>query len=127
MSVHPVLEYVAGDDWEIRATLLDETGKPYDLSGSPIIKWILFDAAHNHIVDNEAIITIVDPTAGIVSIIITAVTTARIGGGRYSDALRVTIADSTSTLSMGTVRVISNPTAEPIERFGRFDITDMAR
>jgi hypothetical protein len=64
----PTLEYVAGDDWEIRATLLDESGKPYDLSGSPIIKWILYDSAHNHIVDREAIITIIDATAGVISI-----------------------------------------------------------
>jgi hypothetical protein len=126
LITHPVLEYIAGDDWQVVATLLDENGAPYDLTGAQI-KWILFDDAHNHIVD-EAFINIVgDPADGVVSVIVPANVTAPIASGSYSDALRVTIAHSTATLSMGRISVIENPETDPTERFGRFDIVDMSR
>jgi hypothetical protein len=101
--------------------LLDESGAPYDLSGSPTIKWILFDYAHNHIV------IVGDPKDGIVSIIIPSPTTARIAGGLYSDTLRLSVASDTAMLSMGAISVIANPTAEPFERFGQISIADLAR
>ena len=32
---HALIDFYAGDDWEIRATLLDENGDPYNLSPLP--------------------------------------------------------------------------------------------
>ena len=35
MSTHPDFYWTAGDDWQISATLLDNTGLQFDLSGTP--------------------------------------------------------------------------------------------
>jgi len=106
---HSVIEFVAGDDWEIRATLLDELGNAYDLSGSPTIMYLLYDDQHTHIVDSPIITIMGDPKLGDISIIIPSSTTAVIAGGTYSDALRLIIQGSVGTLLMGPVSVIANP------------------
>jgi hypothetical protein len=106
---HPVIEFVAGDDWEIRATCLDENGNAYDLSGSPTIMYLLYDDQHSHIIDSPIITIMGDPKLGNISIIIPSSETAVIAGGTYSDALRLIIQGSVGTLLMGPVSVIANP------------------
>ena len=64
---HPVIEFVAGDDWEIRATCLDENGNAYDLSGSPTIMYLLYDDQHSHIIDSPIITIMGDPKLGNIS------------------------------------------------------------
>ena len=106
---HPVIEFVAGDDWELRATLLDELGNPYDLSGSYTILYLLYDDQHSHIIDSPIITVMGDPKLGDISIIIPSSETAVIVGGTYNDALRLIIQGSVGTLLMGPVSVIANP------------------
>lgn len=108
---HPLIEFVAGDDWEIVATLLDENGNPYDLTQSPTIEWCLLDEKQRRVIDDEAIITITDAENGKCSVLIPHSVTTTIGGGLYTDALRLTIAGSVGTLLVGMVNVIGDPWA----------------
>ena len=45
MSTHEDYYWTAGDDWQINATLLDYAGAPFDLSGTPDIRWALITEA----------------------------------------------------------------------------------
>jgi hypothetical protein len=109
-TVHKPLTWFAGDDWEIRATLIDEAGQPYDLSGSHTIKWALVDSAHHKVLDETAAdITIVDGPAGKCRILIPADKTTKLLAGHYQDAIRIVIGGITSTLSTGPMFVAADP------------------
>ena len=114
-TAHPPIQFFAGDDWEIQATLLDETGTPYDLSGSPspIIKWRLMDFRYTAIIGDEAIITILDPLNGFVSVKVAGSVTTILNTGLYSDALRLVMAGQSGTLLGGPVAVVADPWAKP--------------
>ena len=80
----------------------------------PFVRALLFDDAHNHIADGEAIITIVgDPKLGKISAIVPSVMTATIAGELYNDALRLIIAGDTGTLLLGLVSVITDAVGVP--------------
>ena len=108
---HPGLEFVAGDDWKISATLLDETGAPYDLTAATV-KWALLgtgSSLHHILGDGDYTLSIVDAAAGTCSIVVLAAKTTTIAGGQYKDALRIISDGVTSTLSMGAVYVTADP------------------
>jgi hypothetical protein len=80
----------------------------------PFRRALLFDDAHNHIADGEAIITIVgDPKLGKVSVIAPSVMTATIAGELHNDALRLIIAGDTGTLLLGLVSAITDAVGVP--------------
>jgi hypothetical protein len=112
-TYHPPIEFFAGDDWEIQATLLDENGEPYDLSGSPVIKWRLMDFHYVAIIGDEAIITLLDAPNGLVSVKIAAAVTTILNTGLYSDALRLVMGGESGTLLGGPIAVVADPWAKP--------------
>ena len=114
MNKHPRIEYVAGDDWEISATLLDETGTPYNLNlGNPVIMWRLLNVYGSAVIGDEAAITITDAINGIVSVWVPASVTSPLTSGLYVDALRLHLTNETGTLLMGLIEVIGDPWLSP--------------
>ena len=103
---HPDIEQEAGDDWTIVGTLTDANNAPLDLS-SAILEWTLIDSSGNLAIPmNSAQIVIVPPAAdGIININVSNAVTVNLAPGRYTDALRVTIADLKDTLWVGIILV----------------------
>ena len=113
-TLHPRINFVAGDDWEISATLLDENGIPYDLTlGNPVIKWRLVNVYGVAVVGDEAIITITNAANGICSVWVPSSVTSPVVGGLYVDALRLNAGNETGTLLMGLVEVTADPWLNP--------------
>jgi hypothetical protein len=113
-TAHPPIQFFAGDDWEIQATLLDEEGVPYDLTqGSPVIKWRLMDFRYVAIIGDEAIITFLNAPNGLVSIKIAGSVTTILNTGLYSDALRLVMGGESGTLLGGPIAVVADPWAFP--------------
>lgn len=105
---HLPINWFAGDDWEIRATLLDETGAPYNLADLEIL-WLLLDASDRRVLDEDDVtITIIDALAGVCSIVIPAAKTSPLAG-QYSDFIRIIDGGVTSTLSTGALYVAADP------------------
>ena len=105
---HGDIELVAGDAWCIVGTLLDKGGKPLDLTNASIT-WTLLDPSGTP-VRVRAVITVLDPpTAGIINIKLTDAVTAAVAPGRYTDALRITLAGKTSTFWGGVIFADANP------------------
>jgi hypothetical protein len=110
-TAHSLFQFIGGDDWEISATLLDENGNPYNLTGATI-KWTLVDnAGHRVLADGDVAISITNAAAGTCLIMVASAKTTMILNGRYSDALRIIKGGVTSTLSLGPVQVITDPWA----------------
>lgn len=110
-TTHATLNWTAGDDWQIDATLLDENEVPFDLSGATV-KWALMNAAFQRVMDeNDVSISVTDALAGKCSILIPAEQTTLLVGGRYLDVLRIAIGGITSTLAYGTIFVAADPWA----------------
>jgi hypothetical protein len=106
---HTFLEFMAGDDWEISATLTNENGVPYP--GPPsAMSWLLYDAANVRVLeDGDYSIAIVDPDVGVVTISVAAAVTATIGRGVYRDAFRISQGGTISTLLRGSIYVEADP------------------
>jgi hypothetical protein len=112
MSTHPMVGAVAGDDWELRVTLLDANGAPFNLSGSPTILWELSDRNGLRVIQpNEVAVSITDAAAGKCSLLIPASVTTRLKGGHYYDALRVIMGGVASTFLTGDWNVMADPFA----------------
>jgi hypothetical protein len=112
MTVHSDQYWTAGDDWLINATLIDENGEPYDLSGTPVIKWALVNANGVTALDqDDATIFIVDALGGRCSIQVAAAKTSPLPGGNYLDSIRLVFNGTTSTLSYGNIFVAADPWA----------------
>jgi hypothetical protein len=110
MSTHPLEQMFAGDDWEINATLLDENGKPYDLTGSPVIKWTLLDGQGTRMIaDAEITVVVTDALNGLCTITVAGSVTTRLTEDMYTDVLRLIISNVTSTLCSGQIMVFSDP------------------
>jgi hypothetical protein len=112
MTTHSLIEFVAGDDWEIVATLLDENGFPYDLTAPHTIKWRLIAVNGIAVIGDAAVITVTDATHGVCSVRVPAAITSPLVGGVYTDALRLVMGGETGTLLMGPVSVIADPWAQ---------------
>lgn len=109
MTEHDIIDWVAGDDWEVQATLIDESGQPYDLSGSEI-KYALLDAAYRRVLDNAHVdITVLNAAAGKCSIIVPSDVSKTVAGGKYNDVIRIVSGGITSTLAFGPVWVSTDP------------------
>jgi hypothetical protein len=120
---HFDIYWTAGDDWQIDATLLDETGAPFDLSGTPDIKWALVDAAGARALDEtDAIISVTDVVAGTCRIQIPATATSPLAGGNYNDVIRIVVEGVTSTLSYGHIHVTADPWAAAAATAGKLQL-----
>ena len=109
-TTHETINWTAGDDWQIRATLLDDTGTPFNISGSPPIKWALMNGAGERVLDEtDVIIAIVDGVNGKCEIHVPSAKTAPLPAGRYSDIIRIIYGGMTSTLSYGLIYVAADP------------------
>jgi len=109
-TTHATINWFAGDDWEIHATLLDENGNPYDLDSGEEIKWALTDCAGKRVLDEtDAAILIVDAAAGTCLIRVASVITTTVPPCEYRDSIRIVIGGVTSMLSTGPVIVQADP------------------
>jgi len=114
MITHSAVTLIAGDDWEIAGTLLDETGAPYDLSVGTLLWTLLNDRFEAVIEPADVVITITDAANGKCTIGIPAAVTTKLGAGRYTDALRIVDGNSiTSTLWEGQYYIGADPFIAP--------------
>lgn len=104
---HDDVSVTAGDDWVIPGLLLDASGAPLDLTLA-VFEWTLIDPDGNAIVAlvNGSTLTVVEPkTAGQIQVTVPNELTEPLLAGRYHDALRVTMENSSSTYWVGTILV----------------------
>lgn len=115
-TTHPAFKFFGGDDWQIEATLTDETGAPLDLTDAQIL-WTMNDSKGMRVLeDSDFTITVVDAPGGICSIKVPSTRTTEIAGATYSDAFRIVTGDGvTSTLSVGTIYVTADPFVAAVE------------
>jgi hypothetical protein len=103
---HTLVDMFAGDDWELRCTLLDEDGNPYNLAPMPNIQWALVDRNYKSVINGtDTIISVTDAALGQCSIFIPSEATTTLSTGIYTDILRITISGVTSTLASGSIHV----------------------
>ena len=107
---HDPLEFVAGDDFDIGATLLRRDGTAYDLTNATVL-WMLRDPDGVPALqdDQYAIKFSSPPTAGLLVIAVTATATATLRPGRYLDWLRATDSAGTDTFWTGIIAVSPKP------------------
>ena len=118
-SHHPDIELVAGDDWSIVGTVLDDSGNPLDLTGSTLV-WTFIDPDGETMVDlitASSISPNSPPTAGILTIAVPRGVTAPLLAGRYHDALRVIPTIGASTYWLGSILIEPDPMSLPLEDF----------
>jgi len=108
---HDDLEVVAGDDWVIDGTLINEDGSATDLTNAEAIYWILLGPdGYPVFSSDEATVDIVDPaSSGTVRISVSKTVTSGLDAGRYTDAIRVVGVTLTATFWIGQILVDANP------------------
>ena len=114
-TTHAAVRWVAGDDWQINATLLDETGAPFDLTAANIL-WILTGTFGAVLESSDVTISVIDATSGQCQINIAAAKTSPLVGGNYTDSIRIVVGGITSTLVFGGIYVIADPWAVAIAK-----------
>jgi len=108
MNTHSAASLVAGDDWEIKGTLLDEDDNPFDLTNAQIL-WTLVDDAFNKAIDTDVVnISVTDALAGECIIQVPATITSPLKAGYYSDVLRIVTGGITSTLWTGPFYIMAD-------------------
>jgi hypothetical protein len=112
MSTHGTVMAVAGDDWEIAATLIDENGAPFDLTNAQVT-WTLLDLRGQRVIDSSEVSVSIDSpaTTGECTVLVPSTVTTRLASGAYSDALRLVLGGVTSTLLTGQWSVMADPFA----------------
>ena len=112
MSTHEDYYWTAGDDWQINATLLDYAGAPFDLSGTPDIRWSLTSEAGETVLTEADIdIVVMDADAGQCAIQVPKTVTTDLAEGRYTDMVRIVYGGVSSTLAHGLNWVTADPWA----------------
>ena len=96
VTTHDLLEFVAGDTWQLNAQLLDAGGLPMDLS-FVTINWLLDDVrGHRNVLSRStggSGIVVTDAPGGLCTVTVAATDTAGIEPGTYRDQCRVTSSD----------------------------------
>jgi hypothetical protein len=109
-TTHQEYYWYAGDDWQINATLLDSNGLPFNLSGTPAIKWALVNEAGDRVLsETDAQISVLSAPLGQCAIIVPAAKTSGLAEGRYSDLIGIVYGGVTSTLAQGNNWVTAKP------------------
>jgi hypothetical protein len=112
MSTHEDYYWTAGDDWQINATLLDYAGAPFNLSGTPDVRWSLVtELGETVLTEADIAIVVIDGPAGRCAIQVPAVKTTDLAEGRYTDMIRIVSGGVTSTLSHGLNWISADPWA----------------
>jgi hypothetical protein len=108
---HDDLEVVAGDDWVIDGTLINEDGSATDLSNAQAVYWVLLGPDGYPILSSDqAVVAIVDPpSSGAVRITVAKLVTTGLDPGRYTDAIRVVGIALTATFWIGQILVDADP------------------
>jgi hypothetical protein len=108
---HDDLEVVAGDDWVIDGSLLNEDGSVTDLSTASAVYWTLLGPDGYPILSaDQATVAIVDPaSSGTVRISVSKTVTTGLDPGRYTDAIRVVGVSLTATFWIGQILVDADP------------------
>ena len=105
---HDDLELVLGDEWLIVGKLLDEEGKPLDLSSGVELGWTLVNS-DGHLPGLDLAATIEPQDGGIVRIVVPDTYTRLLAPGRYLDAIRVWIGDEPATQWTGIIIADADP------------------
>ena len=109
-TTHQLHQWHAGDDWQINATLLDSAGAPFNIAGTPNIKWSLINEAGQKVLtEADGTVVVVDGPAGKCAIQVPAVKTSPLPAGRYTDQIRIVYGGITSTLAYGNNWVVASP------------------
>jgi hypothetical protein len=112
MSTHEDYYWTAGDDWQIDAKLIDLNGVPFDLGGTPDIRWSLMtEAGDTVLTEADVEIVVTDAPGGLCEIQIPAAKTGPLAEGRYTDMIRIVYLGITSTLAHGLNWVTADPWA----------------
>jgi hypothetical protein len=110
MNRHTVVGATAGDDWEIRVTLLDADGQPINLSSTPPILWTMLSSQGKRVIEaDEVSVAITDAVAGRCSVFVPAAVTTRLTSGLYTDSLRLVMGGISSTMLSGDWNVMTDP------------------
>ena len=105
-ALHEPIEVIAGEPWEIPATLVDANGSPVDLAGATL-EWALIDSGDNPVAIT-AEVTVTDTAAGAICISIAGNDTAGLDPGYYNDGLRVTMPDGERRTWHGRLQLDAN-------------------
>ncbi len=106
---HPEVTESPGDDWALYGTLTDVDGTPLDLTYAAISWTLIAPDGTLAIPNNSAQVAVPVPmTSGLVVINVPRDVTTTLTPGRYTDALRVTIADLRDTIWTGMILVNAN-------------------
>ena len=108
-TTHTLFEFVAGDDWQISAELLDQNGNPYNLTNAQILWTLVNNAGQRILQPADVAISITNAALGLCSITVPSSKTTAIFGGRYNYALRIVTGGVTSTLCIGPIQIIADP------------------
>lgn len=107
-----LIDLWAGDDWELRFTLLNADDTPFNLSGSPQLLWTLLDRLNHRLIEsNEVTYAMTDVAAGKFSVLVSDTVTTRLQAAICMHALRVISAGVTSTPFGGQINVLVDPWA----------------
>jgi hypothetical protein len=110
MNIHKRVELVAGDDWQLNATMLDTGGNPIDLTTATIL-WALIGSNGSMAVQPGDFVISLGSDPGECVVKIDAAHSTAIPGGAYTDYWRVTASGITQTLLEGSIGVHSDPMA----------------
>ncbi len=105
-ALHEPIEVIAGEPWEIPATLVDANGSPVDLAGATL-EWALIDSGDNPVAIT-AEVTVTNAAAGAISISVDASDATGLDAGYYTDGLRVTLRGGERLTWQGHIQVDVN-------------------
>ena len=109
-TTHAPVNWFAGDDWQINATLLDENGNPFNLTTPARVLWALLNSMGQRVLDEtDVVISVPIPTNGKCTIVVPSAKTSPLGTSQYNDVIRVVVGGMTSTVATGMINVAANP------------------
>jgi hypothetical protein len=122
-AVHSTVQLVAGDDWEIVVTMIDDNDQPYNLTGAEILWTLVDDGGQQFIQSDEVTVSIAaPPTSGKAKITVPSVVTSRLKAYVFHDATRIVVGGITTTVLTGAIQVLH----DPFSVASRYQFTEVA-
>lgn len=112
LILHDDIELTCGDEWGIVGNIKEEDGSPLSLGPEVQIGWTLLDPNGVRVagLTENAVIERIDPIDnGQVLLVVSQNLTKTFYPGRYTNAIRVWIADAPSTLWRGMILAAADP------------------